>query len=133
MNVFVIGLGLIGGSMAVDIKAAENAIKIFGIDTNEDHVEEVLKMLQGVRDGLYPEQEMQWLLVYCWNRGVTAYRLTNLTQAEIWMGEALKLLQKYSHSKDYQEEMNTGYSELLSKMDSQKRLQSTSLWIHQQK
>lgn len=44
MNVFVIGLGLIGGSMALDIKAADSGIKIFGVDANEDHIKEALKI-----------------------------------------------------------------------------------------
>lgn len=44
MNVFVIGLGLIGGSMALDIKAAEDAVRIFGVDTAENHIKEALKI-----------------------------------------------------------------------------------------
>ncbi|QLE01778.1 prephenate dehydrogenase [Galbibacter sp. BG1] len=44
MNVFVIGLGLIGGSMALDIKASNKEVKIFGFDANENHMEEALAL-----------------------------------------------------------------------------------------
>ncbi len=44
MNVFVIGIGLIGGSMALDIQEQYPEAKIFGIDTNKKHVEEALKL-----------------------------------------------------------------------------------------
>lgn len=44
MNVFVIGLGLIGGSMALDIKAANSHATIFGIDTNPNHAKEALDL-----------------------------------------------------------------------------------------
>ena len=44
MNVFIIGVGLIGGSLALDIrKEFDNAI-IYGIDRNEDHIEEALTL-----------------------------------------------------------------------------------------
>lgn len=42
MNVLIIGLGLIGGSLALDIKKAFPQAKISGIDANEKHVEEAL-------------------------------------------------------------------------------------------
>ncbi|WP_047419127.1 prephenate dehydrogenase [Cellulophaga sp. Hel_I_12] len=42
MNVFVIGIGLIGGSMVKDIKALNPEAVIYGIDTNEKHVEQAL-------------------------------------------------------------------------------------------
>lgn len=44
MNVFVIGLGLIGGSMALDIKTAYPNAVIYGIDANEDHLKEALSL-----------------------------------------------------------------------------------------
>ncbi len=44
MNVFVIGLGLIGGSMAKDIKNAMKDVVIYGIDHNENHLEEALRI-----------------------------------------------------------------------------------------
>ena len=44
MNVFIIGVGLIGGSMAKDIKNFDKEVKIFGIDTNEGHLEEALSL-----------------------------------------------------------------------------------------
>ena len=44
MNVFIVGVGLIGGSLALDIrKEFDNAV-IYGIDRNEDHLEEALSL-----------------------------------------------------------------------------------------
>lgn len=44
MNVFVIGVGLIGGSMAKDIKRLVPEAKIHGIDTNASHLEEAMAL-----------------------------------------------------------------------------------------
>ncbi|WP_459210719.1 prephenate dehydrogenase [Aquimarina rhabdastrellae] len=44
MKVFVIGTGLIGGSLAIDIKAAFNESVIYGIDANEVNQEEALQL-----------------------------------------------------------------------------------------
>jgi len=44
MNVFVIGIGLIGGSMAIDIKDKYKNAVIFGIDTNEIHLKTALRL-----------------------------------------------------------------------------------------
>ena len=44
MNVFVVGIGLIGGSMVLDIKSYYPEAIIYGIDTNEAHLEEALKL-----------------------------------------------------------------------------------------
>ena len=44
MKVFVIGIGLIGGSMALDIKTLHPEAKIYGIDTNESHLAEALSL-----------------------------------------------------------------------------------------
>ncbi len=43
MNVFIIGTGLIGGSFALDLKQAMPKVKIFGIDANEEHLEQALE------------------------------------------------------------------------------------------
>lgn len=40
MNTFIIGTGLIGGSFAKDLKRLRSDVKIFGIDTNDRHLEE---------------------------------------------------------------------------------------------
>jgi prephenate dehydrogenase len=39
-NIFVIGVGLIGGSFALDVKSVINDVRIFGIDISEDHLNE---------------------------------------------------------------------------------------------
>jgi len=44
MNVFVIGIGLIGGSMAKDIKRLYPKATIYGIDNNASHLEEALAL-----------------------------------------------------------------------------------------
>lgn len=44
MKLAVIGLGLIGGSMAIDLKRAKFATEIIGVDSNYRHVEEALRL-----------------------------------------------------------------------------------------
>lgn len=39
MNVFIIGVGLIGGSFSLDIQQHFRDVKVYGIDTNKDHLE----------------------------------------------------------------------------------------------
>ncbi|WP_369992570.1 prephenate dehydrogenase [Winogradskyella sp.] len=43
-NVFVIGVGLIGGSFALDIKKQKPSSTIYGIDKNETHLSEALNL-----------------------------------------------------------------------------------------
>lgn len=43
-NIYIIGVGLIGGSLALDIKKQNNKVKIFGIDHNENHLEEAMQL-----------------------------------------------------------------------------------------
>lgn len=44
MNIYLIGLGLIGGSLALDIQENFKDAKIFGIDKNQDHMQQALKL-----------------------------------------------------------------------------------------
>ncbi len=44
MNVFVIGIGLIGGSMVKDIKEFSSDVTIYGVDINDAHLEEALSL-----------------------------------------------------------------------------------------
>jgi len=44
MNVFVIGVGLIGGSIAIDIKAVFDDVTVFGIDASEDNLETAISL-----------------------------------------------------------------------------------------
>ncbi len=44
MKVFVIGIGLIGGSFALDLKSVLQQVEIFGIDENEAHLQEALDL-----------------------------------------------------------------------------------------
>lgn len=43
-NVFVIGLGLIGGSFALDIKSVYEDVEVYGIDTDEEHLSQALDL-----------------------------------------------------------------------------------------
>mgnify|MGYP001152905484 CR=1 FL=1 len=43
-NVVIIGVGLIGGSLALDLKAFDSNTKVFGIDTNDNHLNQALKL-----------------------------------------------------------------------------------------
>lgn len=43
-NIYIIGVGLIGGSLALDIKSNNSNAKIFGIDSNENHLDEALQL-----------------------------------------------------------------------------------------
>ena len=44
MNVFVIGIGLIGGSMVLDIKSLYPQARVYGIDSNENHLQEAIDL-----------------------------------------------------------------------------------------
>ena len=44
MNIFIIGIGLIGGSFAKDVKRLYPKAKLYGIDTSPEHVEEALSL-----------------------------------------------------------------------------------------
>jgi len=44
MKVFVIGVGLIGGSFALDLKSELDKVEIFGIDENDKHLDKALEL-----------------------------------------------------------------------------------------
>ena len=44
MKVYVIGIGLIGGSMALDIQALHKDAVIIGVDANENHLEQAIEL-----------------------------------------------------------------------------------------
>ena len=44
MNIFIIGIGLIGGSMSLDIQNQFPDVTIYGIDSNESHLNEALEI-----------------------------------------------------------------------------------------
>jgi prephenate dehydrogenase len=43
-NIFIVGVGLIGGSFALDTKALHPNCTVYGIDNNIDHLEEALRI-----------------------------------------------------------------------------------------
>lgn len=44
MKIYIIGIGLIGGSMALDVKSIYDDATIFGIDANEKHLDEAIQL-----------------------------------------------------------------------------------------
>ena len=44
MKVYVIGIGLIGGSMALDIQALDKDAVIIGVDANDSHLEQAIEL-----------------------------------------------------------------------------------------
>lgn len=44
MNIYSIGIGLIGGSIALDIKSIYDDATIFGIDANDNHLDEAIQL-----------------------------------------------------------------------------------------
>lgn len=56
MNVFVIGIGLIGGSLAKDIKSGYEDVTIYGIDSNASHLEEAVSL--GIIDNKASYQDL---------------------------------------------------------------------------
>ena len=43
-NIYIIGVGLIGGSLALDIKNKRPEVTIFGVDKSEDHINQALEL-----------------------------------------------------------------------------------------
>lgn len=63
-NVFIVGLGLIGGSLALDIKKVNTAAVIHGIDHSDAHLEEALQL--GIIDrkaGFEALPEADWVIL----------------------------------------------------------------------
>lgn len=56
MNIFIIGTGLIGGSMALDIKSIYDNAVVFGIDADEKHLEEAMQL--GIIDEKATENDL---------------------------------------------------------------------------
>ncbi|MEM5538719.1 prephenate dehydrogenase [Olleya sp. AS48] len=43
-NIYIIGVGLIGGSLALDIKNKRPEVSVYGIDNSEDHLNQALEL-----------------------------------------------------------------------------------------
>ena len=50
MKIYIIGIGLIGGSMAMDLKTMIEGIEVFGIDSNKKHANQALEI--GIIDSI---------------------------------------------------------------------------------
>jgi prephenate dehydrogenase len=55
MKITVIGLGLIGGSIAKDLRKSSFATKLIGVENNEEHAEQALKL--GLVDQVLPLED----------------------------------------------------------------------------
>ena len=55
MRVTIVGIGLIGGSMALTLKSRKFAEKIIGVDANAIHAEKALEL--GIVDEVLPWKE----------------------------------------------------------------------------
>ncbi len=55
MKVTIVGLGLIGGSMAKDLRSIGFADEIIGVDKNEEHQKQALEL--GLADKILPLEE----------------------------------------------------------------------------
>lgn len=56
MKVYIVGIGLIGGSMALDIKSIYDDAVVFGIDANENHLDEAIHL--GIIDQKATENDL---------------------------------------------------------------------------
>ena len=43
-NIYIVGVGLIGGSIAKDVKKLNPGITIYGIDKKSEHLDEALSL-----------------------------------------------------------------------------------------
>ena len=55
MNAIIVGIGLIGGSMAMDLRRKYPAVSIYGVDANATHLEEAIRL--GLIDGIADSKE----------------------------------------------------------------------------
>jgi len=64
MKVYIIGLGLIGGSLALDIKKAYPEAVLYGKDANQVHVEEALRLgIVGEQGNIEDVKQADWVIV----------------------------------------------------------------------
>ncbi len=63
MNVFIIGIGLIGGSMAKDIKRLEVDAVMYGIDTNAEHIRQALDLKLIDKKATYDDLKMADMVI----------------------------------------------------------------------
>lgn len=55
MKIAIVGLGLIGGSMAIDLRKSGLATELMGVDFNQDHAKQALEF--GLIDSVLPEDK----------------------------------------------------------------------------
>ena len=69
----------------------------------------------GMRDCVWPEDEVEWFMATCWNNGVFFYRATDFAKAEGWMSLSMGF-GKYLKGKKSNKLMEKAYNEVLSKL-----------------
>ena len=55
MNIFVVGIGLIGGSLALDIRFHFPEVVCYGIDSNSNHISEAIKLKIIDKEGTFED------------------------------------------------------------------------------
>jgi prephenate dehydrogenase len=55
MKIAIVGLGLIGGSLAIDLRSKKIATRLIGVDFNEGHMRKALEL--GLVDEILPEEK----------------------------------------------------------------------------
>ncbi|MFN7793746.1 MAG: prephenate dehydrogenase, partial [Cyclobacteriaceae bacterium] len=55
MKIAIVGLGLIGGSLAIDLRSKKIATRLIGVDFNEGHARKALEL--GLVDEILPEEK----------------------------------------------------------------------------
>ncbi|XP_024540453.1 TPR repeat-containing protein ZIP4 [Selaginella moellendorffii] len=94
-------LNLLLSSAAPDYKRAAVIMRkliVLSDQRNKDGPEvlklyrEAKHMLLGLQNGVYPSEEIQWLVSTAWNRAALQVKLSRLPGAEQWMNIALELL-----------------------------------------
>lgn len=58
MTLGIVGMGLIGGSLAIDLRRCGFADKIIGVDKNQEHAEQALEL--GLADEMMPLDDALW-------------------------------------------------------------------------
>ncbi|XP_064595342.1 testis-expressed protein 11-like isoform X2 [Liolophura sinensis] len=81
------------------------------------YYKEVREILNKVKES-YPEMEILWLMTKAWNQGIYLFSADQYEEAEKWCSMSLNFLTHLPSMKsNYEDQMNTVYSEILSKIE----------------
>ncbi|XP_041351715.1 testis-expressed protein 11-like [Gigantopelta aegis] len=85
------------------------------------YFKETVEIIANKAMGQFPEIEILWLMTKAWNCGIQFYSSANYDEAEKWCGLSMSML-KYlpTMRSNYEEQMNSVYSQVLSGIDKSK-------------